>query len=220
MDIIIDAALRLASARPWHDIKHGDIADEAQKELGELSRHVASKADILRALMRNTDRRLLASLNDQPVEGEGHDRLFDIMLRRFELLATHKQAIASMVRSPDGGPSEWLQVLASAIDSQGWALAAAKLEAPGLRGDLHKLGLARIHAATLKVWIEDDDPGLARTMAALDRGLRDGEALMRRLETPIGLCTSFVRAFREFRAGRQTAKPETKSDDTSHEPAE
>ena len=202
IDTIVEAALRLAAARPWREVTLGDIAREAQMSLAELTRHVAGKTGILRAFIRSTDRRLLASLADEPVEGDGHDRLFDIMLRRFELLAPHKQAIASIARSPEGSPSEWLHVLASALDSQGWALAAAGLETPGIRGDLHRLGLTRVHAATLRVWLEDDDPGLARTMAALDRGLRDGEAFMRRLETPIALCTSFVRAFREFRAAR------------------
>ena len=186
-DTIIEAALRLAAAQPWREVTLGDIAREAHMSLAELSRHVAGKADILRAFIRSTDRQLLASLTDEPVEGDGHDRLFDIMLRRFELLAPHKQAIASIARSPDGSPSEWLHVLASAVDSQGWALAAAGLETPGIKGDLHRLGLTRIHAATLRVWLEDDDPGLARTMAALDRGLRDGETFMRRLETPIAL---------------------------------
>src|SRR5438270_167075 len=62
------------------------------------------------------------------------------MLRRFELLAPHKQAIASIARSPDGSPSEWLHVFASALDSQGWALAAAGLERPRISGDLHRLG--------------------------------------------------------------------------------
>ena len=202
-DRIIESALALAAERPWRDIALADISARAGMSLGELASHVSGKVDILKAFMRRTDQRLLASLERDPLEGDTHDRLFDVMLRRFELLAPYKQAIASIARAPDGGPSEWLEVLASALASQGWMLAAAGLESPGLRGDIHKLGLARVHAATLRVWVEDDDPGLARTMAALDRSLRDGEAILRRLETPIAFCASFARAFREFRAQRQ-----------------
>jgi ubiquinone biosynthesis protein COQ9 len=202
-DRIVESALALAAERPWRDVSLADIAARAGMPLGELASHVSGKTDILKAFMRMTDRRLLASLESDPLEGDGHDRLFDIMLRRFELLAPHKQAVASIVRAPDGGPSEWLEVLASALASQGWMLAAAGLESPGVRGDIHKLGLARVHASTLRVWIDDDDPGLARTMAALDRSLRDGEAIMRRLETPIAFCSSFARVFREFRAQRR-----------------
>jgi ubiquinone biosynthesis protein COQ9 len=220
IDMIVEAALRLAARKPWRDVTLGEIAGGAQLSLAELSSHVASKSDILAAFIRNTDRRLLASLAEDPVEGNGHDRLFDVMLRRFELLAPHKQALAGIARAPDGGPSEWLHVLAAALDSQGWALAAAGLEAPGLKGDLHKLGLVRIHARTLRVWLDDDDAGLSRTMAALDRSLRDGEAMMRRIETPIALCSSFIRAFRDVRAGQTDSKEESKpTDDTHHEPA-
>jgi ubiquinone biosynthesis protein COQ9 len=218
IDRIVEAALRLASERPWREITLAQIASEVQMDLAHLSSHIASKTDILRAFMRATDRRLLASLSEEPIEGDGHDRLFDIMLRRFELLTPYKKAIASIAHSPDGGPSEWLHVLASALDSQGWALAAAGLETPGLKGDLHRLGLARVHAATLRVWLDDDDPGLSRTMAALDRALRDGEAMMRRVETPIALCASFMRAFREFRAARARQSPESKpTENPSHE---
>ena len=220
-DAIVEAALRVVSARPWREVTLANIASEANMSLAELSKHVASKSDILRAFMRQTDRRLLASLGSEPVEGDGHDRLFDIMLRRFELLAPYKRAIANIARSPDGSPSEWFDLLSGALDSQGWALAAAGLETPGFKGDLHRLGLARVHAAALRVWIEDDDPGLARTMAALDRALRDGEAVMRRLETPIALCTSFLRAFREFRTARGGQTSESKATDgAGHETAD
>ena len=61
-DAIVEAALRVASARPWREATLANIASEANMSLAELSKHVASKSDILRAFMRQTDRRLLASL--------------------------------------------------------------------------------------------------------------------------------------------------------------
>ena len=53
------------------------------------------------------------------------------------------------------------------------------------------------------------------------RALRDGESLMQRIETPIALCASFARAFREFRSTRAREKPETKTtDNPSHDVAD
>ena len=46
-------------------------------------------------------------------------------------------------------------------------------------------------------------------MAALDRKLRDGEALMKRLETPIALCSGFARVFRSLREDKAAEKPKT-----------
>jgi hypothetical protein len=36
-------------------------------------------------------------------------------------------------------------------------------------------GLALLFASVLRTWTRDDDPGLARTMAALDRALARGQ---------------------------------------------
>ncbi len=205
-DRIVDAAFRLAGEKPWPEVTLAAIAEAAGLSLAELAQEVSGKSQILEAFARGMDARLLASLKDDPVEGDAHDRLFDIMLRRFELLAPHKAAIASIARAPADGPVEWLALLSSALVTQGWMLAAADISLSGLKGDAARLGLAKIQADTLSVWLKDDDSGLSRTMAALDRKLRDGEALLKRLETPIALCSGFARVFRSLREERTSSK--------------
>jgi hypothetical protein len=54
-------------------------------------------------------------------------------------------------------------------------LAAARINAPGPRGALRAQGLAMLFSSVLRTWVRDDDPGLARTMAALDRALARGQ---------------------------------------------
>ena len=43
-------------------------------------------------------------------------------------------------------------------------------------------GLLAVYSAILPIWLNDDDPGMARTMAALDRRLRRGESAIRGIE--------------------------------------
>jgi AcrR family transcriptional regulator len=205
-DLIVDAALRLAAEKPWQEISLVAVAEASGLGLAELARHVSGKAQILEAFARRMDSRLLASLASDPVEGDAHDRLFDVMLRRFELLAPYKAAIANIAKAPAEGPAEWLQLLASSLTTQGWMLAAADIKLSGFAGDAARLGLAKIAVDTLRIWLKDDDAGLTRTMAALDRKLRDGEALMKRLETPIALCSGFARVFRSLREERSHSK--------------
>src|SRR5262245_9289309 len=205
-DLIVDAALRLAAEKPWAEVTLVAIAEASGVSLAELAQQVSGKPEILEAFARRMDSQLLASLASDPVEGDAHDRLFDIMLRRFELLAPYKAAIANIAKAPAEGPAEWLHLLASSLTTQGWMLAAADIKLSGLRGDAAKLGLAKIAVDTMRIWLKDDDAGLARTMAALDRKLRDGEALMKRLETPIALCSGFARVFRSLREDRRSSK--------------
>ena len=59
--------------------------------------------------------------------------------------------------------------------SQRWMLEAAGVGTGGLEGGFRIAGLATVYASVFRTWLADDDPGHARTMAALDRRLRRGE---------------------------------------------
>ena len=60
-------------------------------------------------------------------------------------------------------------------------LAAARIEAEGVRGFLVRRGLAAIYADTLRVWLADPSEDAARTMAHLDKRLRQAASLLGRL---------------------------------------
>jgi len=215
---LYEAAFRLAERQPWREVTLSAIAAEAGLSLADMAREAAGKIDLLRAFSRDIDLRLLHSLEADALDGEPHDRLFDVMLRRIELLTPHKAALKSIAAAPADGPSEFLSLLASAMDTQAWLLAAAGLEAPGARGELHRLGLAKIYTDTLRVWLDDDDPGMARTMATLDRKLRDGEAWLKRLEIPLAMCKGFagaIRAYREQRNARRNPPDTSQATDAT-----
>ena len=91
-------------------------------------------------------------------------------------------------------------------------LAAAGIDGEGCRGLLRVQGLLAIYARVFPVWLDDDDPGLARTMAALDRRLRRGEAVLRGMARIREGCEGFARAIcgpREKAEAPATAQPET-----------
>ncbi|MFZ1071029.1 MAG: hypothetical protein WAN73_10425, partial [Methyloceanibacter sp.] len=76
----------------------------------------------------------------------------------------------------------------SSLAAQYWMLAGAgaKLEGPGAA--LRVAGLASIYGKVFGVWLDDGTPGLDRTMAALDRRLKNGEEWLARAESA---CESF-----------------------------
>ena len=93
---------------------------------------------------------------------------------RLEVLAPHKAAMGSLLRSAARNPGLAMALNGLAVRSQQWMLTAADIDAAGPTGMIRAQGLALLYASVLRVWINDDDPGLARTMAALDRGLGRG----------------------------------------------
>ena len=212
---VLDAALGLAAERDWRSITLGDIATTTGVTLSELRALIASKATILEAFVARSDRELLSSLDQEPVEGDVHDRLFDIIMRRLELLEPHKAAIRNIVSDPADGTAEWSVLAGALIDSQGWTLAAAGIENTGRREAAKRHGLAILTARTLRVWANDDDPGLARTMASLDRSLRDGARWLERLDAPLAMVQSFANLALAFIQRQAQKRPRSDDKDAS-----
>jgi hypothetical protein len=68
-------------------------------------------------------------------------------------------------------------------------------------------GLALLFGSVLRTWVNDDDPGLARTMAALDRALGRGQRFAGLFEdlfsVPARLCRLRPRRRRRSRDGAE-----------------
>ena len=75
-----------------------------------------------------------------------------------------------------------------------------------------------LQVKTLRTWAEDDDPGLSRTMAQLDRSLRDGADWISRLETPATLATALASLARGFMKARKGPAPGAASGSTPPSP--
>jgi hypothetical protein len=118
---------------------------------------------------------VLAGDDADMAEEPPRERLFDVLMRRIELLAPHKAAVRSLMRSAVRNPGLALALQGLGLRSQQWMLTAADIGAAGPRGFVRAQGLALLFASVLRTWIDDDDPGLARTMAALDRALARGQ---------------------------------------------
>jgi ubiquinone biosynthesis protein COQ9 len=202
-DKILDAALSLAASRRWTEITLRDIASEAGLSLAALNEAVPSRAAILALLNRRIDQRMLAALDKDPVSGDPHDRIFEVLMRRLEVMAPYRAAVASIIADPATLLDDPPEIASSLGRSLGWVLAAAGLEDSGSREIIKRLGLAAVYRRVLGVWVEDDDPGLARTMAALDRALRDGETWLKRLAPALSLAGAFGSAARALVRGRR-----------------
>jgi AcrR family transcriptional regulator len=171
---VIAATLALAATKGWRDLALADIAAAAGLSLGELYAAFPSKASILGAFSVEIDRQVLAAPPPDPEES-ARDRLFDVVMRRFDALALHKPALAAIVRDLPSDPLAAFPTLPRLAQSMTWMLEAAGLSSAGVRGILRLKGLAAIYLSTFRVWLTDDSPDQARTMAALDRGLRRAE---------------------------------------------
>ena len=170
---IIDRALAAAARSGWRGLALRDIAAAAEVSLDELYAHYPSKGAILAAYARRIDRAVLAA---GPAEGDSaRDRLFDVVMRRFEAMAPDKAGVAAILYASGREPARALCRLPRLGRSMAWSLEAAGLGAQGCLGAVRVAALGGIYLNALRTWLGDDDPDLARTMRALDTGLARAE---------------------------------------------
>jgi AcrR family transcriptional regulator len=179
---IVEAMMTLAAERRFEDVSLEAIAERAGVTLATLRSAYDTRLDILAAFVRGIDERVLGGI-DRELAGEApRERLFDVMFSRLEALGPYRKAIANIGRAARRDPALALALGGIATASMGWMLTAAGIPATGGRGLLRAQGLACVYARVMRVWIDDDDPGLAKTMAALDKRLREAERAMLRFE--------------------------------------
>ena len=170
-DKAVDALLALLSEHSFEQIGLAEVAGRAGLKLSQLRAEFGSTLAILAGHIKDIDRAVLAGGDTDMAEEPARERLFDVLMRRLEALAPYKDAVRSIMRSARRNPGLAFALNAMAVRSQRWMLEAAGIGASGPRGALRAQGAALMFARVLAVWVDDDEPGLDRTMAALDRGL-------------------------------------------------
>lgn len=171
----VAAALDLAARMGWDMITLADIADKAHCTLAELSEVFDDKGDILVAYERMIDKKLLEAFAEPDMSSPERDRLFDILMERFDILNDHRAALQSILKTIMLDPKQAVIGLPHLGRSMAWILEAAGIDSSGVRGALRVAGLTAVYLYALRAWSNDDSADLSKTMAALDRGLNRAE---------------------------------------------
>jgi AcrR family transcriptional regulator len=174
-DKAIAALMALLAERSFEQIGLAEVAGRAGMKLSQLRAEFGSTLAILGAHIKEIDRTVLAGGDVDMAEEPARERLFDVLMRRLEAHAPYKDAVRSIMCSARRSPGLAFALNAMAVRSQRWMLEAAGIGASGPRGALRAQGAALMFARVLSVWIDDEEEGLDRTMAALDRGLSSAE---------------------------------------------
>jgi len=178
---VIEAAMALARERGWRDLTLADIAAEAGMTLSALYPLYPSKGAILTAFARRIDATVLAGGGDAGPDEPARDRLFDVLMRRFDALQPYRPALANIAQDLACDPLEICCGAKRLRRSLAVMLEAAGLSAGGCRGRTRLAGLKAIYLIALGAWFRDESEDLGKTMVALDKALARADSLLARL---------------------------------------
>ncbi|MCG8505273.1 MAG: hypothetical protein MI755_11750 [Sphingomonadales bacterium] len=155
----------------WRQTTVAGIIKAAGVGLADYYREFDGKASLARALSRQVTAEALANLDTFDPDDPPRDRLFEVLMARFDALNPIKETVRAIVRASPSDPMLAAEMACATGHAMAQALDAAKLPSGGLLGPARVQALGLAYLSTVRVWLADDTPDMAKTMAHLDRQL-------------------------------------------------
>jgi hypothetical protein len=177
---LVNAAFALGAEKGWRHVSAAAAARYAGLDLAAARSSYPCTGSLLKAFGELAD---AAALQGALTEGSVRDRLFDILLRRFDYLQAHRAGVLALLKFLPACPPLAVMLAKLNLSSMGWLLEGAGVDATGVRGALRKRGLLMVWVYALQAWARDESEDLSATMAAVDKALARAEGFAARSET-------------------------------------
>ncbi len=177
---LIGSAFRLAGERGWSHVSVAAAAREGGLDLARARLRFPGQIAVLIKFGRMADRAALVTAGAAGAgTGSVRDRLFELLMRRFDVLQEHRAGVEALLRSLPARPGLALLLGAATERSMGWMLEAAGGDSTGPLGLLRTKALTGVWLWAARAWMRDGSEDLSATMAALDAALSRAEQAAR-----------------------------------------
>jgi len=173
---LIAAGFAQAAELGWRRVTIPGAARAAGLPLARARARFPGRATLLLRFGRIADQTALAGLTS---DGPVRDRLFDLIMRRIDVLQAHRAGVLALLRALPCEPPTAVLLTCATRRSLRWLGQAAGVELRGLLGELKLRGLVAVWLWTMRAWQRDETADLSATMAALDQGLNRAEQAAR-----------------------------------------
>ena len=180
---VVDTAVAMAEETGWSGVRLRRVADDLGVPLSEVHRHFRDLDAVADAWFERANQAMLAPTERAFTDLPARQRLYELLLRWFDALATHRRVTGDMIAAklhlPH--PHHWVPLIFNLSRTVQWLRAAAGLDATGRWRQIEEIGLSSLFLATLAVWTRDDTAGQERTRTFLDHTLVCADGAMARL---------------------------------------
>ncbi len=182
---LVTAALTLAERHGWNGVTPARLARATRLPPSIAAAFLADPTQTMRAI---ADAMTAAAIGEyrHDAGNSPRERLFELMMGRFDRLQRHRGGILALQRTARNDPRLLAAIVQAIYPQFTTLLQTARIKSEPPRRQLIAAALVAMHGVTFCVWQQDDSADMARTMAALDRQLKRAEALMNLLDRQTG----------------------------------
>jgi hypothetical protein len=172
--LLAEAALKRAAAKEWRRVSLHELAALARRPLGDF--YPLTAADSFDCVDEYFDRAAADGLSAPDRTGEPRDRVFDAAMARFEAMESQRRAVLSLDKAIEREPLAQAAALARTARTARWLLALAGEDGEGVGAAARAQSLALVLRQARAAWAREETGDFAKTMAALDSGLRRADS--------------------------------------------
>ncbi len=170
---LIGAAFARLGRDGWRHLSLAGAAQDAGLSLARARLRFPDRVVLLLRFGRYADAPALTGAVAEA--GSVRDRLFDMLMRRIDVLQAHRAGVLALLRAVPFEPGLAVLLGTASVNSMRWLLEAAGAPARGPLGLLRAKGLLAVWLWTVRAWQRDQSEDLSATMAALDAALARAE---------------------------------------------
>jgi AcrR family transcriptional regulator len=172
--VLLNAALALAEAEGWSEVRLSRVAEHASVPLPEVGQRFRDVDAIANAWFQRARLAMLDVPADELQGLTADERLARVIERWLDTLAAHRRVTGEMLRAKlyPGHPHHWVPMIFDLSRLVHDFLDAARVEGQGRVRQAQEIGLTLIVLETLWDWLRDESSGQERSKAQLHRWLR------------------------------------------------
>ena len=172
----MDSAIALATFKAleekgWAPLTLHHVAEEAGISLEELHKVATSKEDLMTVMIAYVEAKTLAYIEKDDEETPQEDRLFDVLFARFEAAGPHKAGLKRLWQDMKESPTLLRPLMPQFMEALKRLGALGVLDFDGPLGVIQVRLFGLIYLRMFHVWLEDDSPDLAPTMAETNKAV-------------------------------------------------
>nr|WP_321460321.1 hypothetical protein [uncultured Cohaesibacter sp.] len=197
----------------WRSVSCAQLASKAEVDIKLAFFEYRDRYAYVTDLVRRIDEAMLESYDPAMGEEPARERLFDVIMARFDAMQGHRELIIELNKAARRDPVLGLHLLALSRLTGEWFLDISCISPAGLSGLARSHGALLAYGRAFSVWIGDDSADLAKTMAALDKFLKRGEAALHRAEK---IACMLPRLRKRCRSARRRSGADKRQAETAH----